>query len=429
MRALLIVFVFSFVLPVTAAAVTGDFDGDGAVELPDLITFSGDWLSESPADPNTDLDGSGVVDMNDFAELSRAWWVGHTNQTPTAAAIIAGCYPGQSTPITLAGSDTEAGTLTYSLTGRTSQGVMIRRSPGVYTYYAHQTASGNDIFQYTVSDGALTSAAADVNVVIYTAPLETIAFAGRSSVVIPDDETVDIDDLFTLCFWFRTRWPEGALFAKRGAAGGPGVVIEIEAGRPVTHLYGQDGAACVLRGDDRVDDGLWWYFGLTYDADGSISLMTAEITAVMYLACGEVSDGRNIEMMATGTSAGMDMTNTADAVFGRYGNRMFYGQIDTMSNYAAAQGSLGLAIVWIEGRDGVATVLSSAYYRRFLYNEGTGLTVLDTTGTVAGSLTNHSRTIWADEFTPVDERYRQRGRVRGIDGAMMLPDYRRKDEL
>lgn len=426
-------FVFAAVLFIcwpVAAAVDGDFDGDGAVEWPDLLRFSADWLASGPAiaDPNTDLDNSGVVNMNDFAALSRQWWVGHDNAAPTATAVQATCYPGGSVGLTLAGRDPEQRPLTYHV-DPPAQGVLVRHSATDYTYYAHQTAAGSDVFEYTVSDGALTSAPADVNVIVTAPVLDTIAFAGRAGVVIPDDTSISIDDSMTVAFWFRTRWPEGVLFAKRD--GGGGLVIGIEGGCVAASLYGQDNTRYSLRGRTAINNGHWTFLACTYNAAGSVLYNgDPNVTAYLYVANTMGTDDTlddlqdDFEDLVTAIVPAIDLSNSAPVVFGRYGGRMFYGAIDNFANYATALSDFSAALVRIEKRRGASHALSPSYYRRFLYDEGAGLTVWDVSGTVEGAVGNHGRAIWADESHTLDDRWRQRSRLRGVDGARMLPNYR-----
>jgi len=408
----------------TAAAMgaAGDFDGDGAVGLSDLGVFAEDWLVSDPniADPNTDADANGVVDMNDFAAFSRAWKIGHVNQPPTAAAVESWCYPGQSSVIALGGRDPENRPLTYRLVDAPTQGVMVRQSAGVYTYYAHQTASGTDQFSYCANDGEYDSAPADVNVAIYTPTVDNIVFAHRSSVVIPDGESVNIDGSFTTCFYFRTHWPEGALFAKRAETGGPGLVIGIENACLVSRLYDADGTCYTLRTWNTVNDGRWRMVAVSYDSAGNLDFNGDP--AVTYVLSHFLGISTEDEVVAIVPE--IDPSNPEDVVFGRYGDRMFYGAIDSFSNYATALDTFFHSVVAIETRSSTSHSLSPAYFRRFLLDEGTGQTVLDVSETVEGSLSNHGRTVWADEFFPLDDRWRHRSRLRGVDGARMLPNYR-----
>jgi Ca2+-binding EF-hand superfamily protein len=51
-----------------ARMLSGDFDGSGAVDFTDFLTFAGVFgqTVESGVDPIIDIDGSGVVDFADF---------------------------------------------------------------------------------------------------------------------------------------------------------------------------------------------------------------------------------------------------------------------------------------------------------------------------------------------------------------------------
>jgi hypothetical protein len=51
--------------------VTGDIDGDGVVDVEDLLLLLGDW-GDCPG-CLADLDGNGVVDVSDLLILLGSW--------------------------------------------------------------------------------------------------------------------------------------------------------------------------------------------------------------------------------------------------------------------------------------------------------------------------------------------------------------------
>ncbi|OHB59712.1 MAG: hypothetical protein A2Y12_14745 [Planctomycetes bacterium GWF2_42_9] len=59
---------------VNARCLTGDFNGDGQVNLTDLSTFAQQWLTAPDAGVlSADFDASGIVEINDFARLASNW--------------------------------------------------------------------------------------------------------------------------------------------------------------------------------------------------------------------------------------------------------------------------------------------------------------------------------------------------------------------
>ncbi len=59
---------FEATLQVSLAA---DYDGDGSVEVTDLLAFLADWFV---LDPGADFDGSGVVDVVDLLAFLSFWY-------------------------------------------------------------------------------------------------------------------------------------------------------------------------------------------------------------------------------------------------------------------------------------------------------------------------------------------------------------------
>jgi Concanavalin A-like lectin/glucanases superfamily/Domain of unknown function (DUF5060)/Dockerin type I domain len=56
----------------SAGRLSGDINGDGPVDDPDLKAFSEQWLSE-PGNPSADLDGDGNVNIIDYAIIASSW--------------------------------------------------------------------------------------------------------------------------------------------------------------------------------------------------------------------------------------------------------------------------------------------------------------------------------------------------------------------
>lgn len=402
---------FILIAASSAMAIPGDFDGDGAVEVPDLAIFAADWLVSDPdiADPNTDMDASGTVNLADWALFTKTWLDGHINRAPVAADITTWCYAGESVDLTLDISDEQAGQLTYAWPTSPSKGV-VTGTGATRTYHAWPDAtSGNDVFSYQVNDGEFDSNVADVNVAVYRRDVDSVAFRNRQSGITIPSASVNVDDSFAVCFWIRTRWREGGLFQKRDADGGPGIVITLEDGVPVVRLYGAVGAAYTVSGWQPINDGQWHFVGFTYDAAATV--------AVMMYGDNEVS----------ATIAADNFSNAADVQLGRTDDLLFYGQISTFSNYATAViESFGIVLVKIEGREANAHAFSPAYHRRFLIDEGTGTTVNDVSDSYTGVVTNNNSSEWVPENTPLEGFPDWRSRVKAVDGRWMMSDFRRR---
>ncbi|RKY03544.1 MAG: hypothetical protein DRP56_11060 [Planctomycetota bacterium] len=412
-----------------AWGIVGDFTGDDEVDIDDLQTFTADWLAADPniTDPNTDLNDSDAVNLVDFAIFAAHWGEGDTSDAPTAADVNAWCYAGESAAITLPAGDPDGDDLTLILTTPPSKGVLSGTPPNcIYSAWSDATA-GVDVFSYKVNDGGLDSNVADVNVIVYRRPLDTIAFDARSSVVIPDSNTVNIDDSFTIVFWFKTKWPNGALMTKRAVSGGAGIDVTIEDGLPTVRLYDVNNVVYATQSIDRYDTGSWTVLEFSYNTAGGVQYNgDPSYRSALYLESLNADGfrgGLTTEVYEVLTA--LNCSNTADVIFGKLGIWMYYGSIDSFSNYDTAQNSFSMACIAIEGRSGEATPFSPAFYRRFLINEGTGTTTADTTDTYEGTLSNHGRTIWADEYYKINDQFKNRSRLRGIDGAMMLPNQRR----
>ncbi|MCE5184564.1 MAG: Ig-like domain-containing protein [Planctomycetaceae bacterium] len=417
----------SILLPAAAWAAAGDFNGDGEVYVADVLLLAADWLAEDEAIATAacDMDDSNSVNLADFALFATAWRQGYVNQAPTAQAVNADVTAGEYVALTLVGADEDSPTLQYRWVTHPSKGRLDPTADGATWWYtARWDTSGQDVFSYRVFDGFKYSEPAEVNVVITEATLDNLSFVRPASVVIDDGDTVNVDDSFTVCFWFKTFWPYGALFSKR-AAGGDGIEISIEGGRAVARLY-DEGTHYTLRTDTRVNDGVWRFCALSYKTGGGLESgadLAKGLSGLLMVAREEQFESET----AFAVVPACDFSNDANVVFGCIGDMLYYGSIDSFSNYATGQGEFALATILIEGRTVMPHGLSPTFARRFLLNEGMGTTIRDTTETREGTLQDGGRVLWTPPNYPPDRSFDRRSRTRTIEGIEMLPDFRRRN--
>jgi hypothetical protein len=88
-----------------------------------------------------------------------------TNRAPVAAASAVSVESGDPIAVTLTGSDADGDALTYAIVSSPQHGTLTGSAPNL-TYTSVAGYSGSDSFQFTVRDGALTSAAATVAVTV-----------------------------------------------------------------------------------------------------------------------------------------------------------------------------------------------------------------------------------------------------------------------
>lgn len=395
-----------------------DFDDDGAVGANDLTVFAAGWLSAGPDIPG-DLNDDGTVNLVDFALFAADWGLGASNTPPVASDQAATVMVGYAINITLAATDSDF--LTYKITQAPTLGSLTRITGGVYRYRPYSDSEGTDIIKWQCSDGREVSNEATVTVTVLPVVLDNLRYDGPALIEIEDGANINLDDDCMLTCWFRTLWPEGVLLSKRAEGGGPGVVVEIRDGCVVTTLAGQDGIEHVVACDWlRIDDGQWWFYGLDLTADPNAA---GNVNVVVSGTVGENhhTDEREVRI------DGLDLSNSAPLRVGRYRDRAYYGAIDYLTNTASTGGWLRSSGVLLEKRIGSAHAFSPAYYRKFPINEGAGAVITDEVGGIEGTLSNHGRINWSTPDAALDSRGRQRSRLRGVDGNMMLPDFRKKN--
>lgn len=87
------------------------------------------------------------------------------NDAPSAQAVAVTTVEGQGVAFNLVGTDPDGDTLSYTVTTQPSNGTVIQTGASA-SYLPNANYFGTDTFEYTVSDGTLTSAAATVTVTI-----------------------------------------------------------------------------------------------------------------------------------------------------------------------------------------------------------------------------------------------------------------------
>ena len=123
-----------FVLAGSAAAVTGDLNGDAYVDIADLEIFANNWLGSGPGDFNSD----GDVDFSDFALLAGNWLSG--------GRPSAGVQPSELN-ITIAAGESDSRTLVLSNSGEADLDYTVVVKPaGVGEIQMAQSGPSPDVF-------------------------------------------------------------------------------------------------------------------------------------------------------------------------------------------------------------------------------------------------------------------------------------------
>jgi acylphosphatase len=136
------------------------------------------------------------------------------NNPPTATPKSATVAEDGSVSITLSGTDPEGATLTYTVTQPPSNGSLSGTPPSL-TYRPRADFNGNDSIQYTVSDGAATSAAAAISIqvtAVNDAPKATgssVTIFGKTATLIVLNAS-DVDGN-ALTFTFPTLPTKGVI--------------------------------------------------------------------------------------------------------------------------------------------------------------------------------------------------------------------------
>ncbi|MBK7862705.1 MAG: tandem-95 repeat protein [Archangiaceae bacterium] len=111
------------------------------------------------------------------------------NDAPTAIAQNTNTPEDTAKAITLNGTDVEGSALTYQIVAQPPFGTLSGTPPNL-TYTPNLNFNGTDSFQFTVNDGALTSAPAQVNVLVQ--PVNDAPLAQGQAVGTPQDTAVSV---------------------------------------------------------------------------------------------------------------------------------------------------------------------------------------------------------------------------------------------
>ncbi len=405
---------FLFATLTVAESIPGDFDGDGCIWLADLQIFCEDWLSSTPATPAVDMDGSGTVDLADFALFSATWRTGCANKPPVASDITLTCVQDRSVEIYLTGTDDMNRPLTYSITTQPQKGILGKRSNDHYIYYAGAESDGNEVLQYTAHDGQLESEPATITIQI-AAPLRDTLYLKSGAVIIYDD-TIQLDDSWTLCFWVRTLFDTGVIASKMDTAG-VGFTLLLKEGKACLYLNDRNGSVYHLQTATQLNNGQWAMIAITHRAIGEIIANPEneyEETATTGLFVHNwINDSYDFAALPN-----LDIANNADLFYaGGYGNWFWPGQIDGVSFYGSGLSSFEVVLVLIEGRILKSHALSPAFTSRYPVNEGSGSVIYSTDMQHTGIAQPFF------EWAPEDHRIFQAGdlrRKRGVFGNYML---------
>jgi hypothetical protein len=374
------------------------------------------------------FDGTGYSDYNSVTITVTA------NTPPVLAGVSKTCWAGETVDFTLSATDVDPNqTITYQFTSQPQHG-SIYGSGTQWTYLADPDANGIDNFDCRAYDGIEYSTPMTFAVTNSIRPLDCVNINARAAVVIPDGNTVIMDNSWMIAFWVKTKWPFGSIFSKRDP-GGAGVEITVENNVAVARLYDANGTCYELIGDSAISTGEWVYLSLTYESTGNYAMnLDPNYTADFWYQS-------NTEYQSDANSVGYtvasdilsripsdaNFNNTADMVFGGTEAMPFYGAFSSFSYYATAPDSLGYYFVNLEGR-GMHTVTgwSPTFTYRFPVNEGTGTAVKDTTAAITGAIADPNKIEWASEVVPVDDTQSSRKRLRTKGDLEYLINSRKK---
>ncbi|MEY2514377.1 MAG: hypothetical protein QOJ89_1735, partial [bacterium] len=116
-----------------------------------------------PFDFTADLGATQRLYVNGFEPSAPGG--GASNRAPSATSQSVTATEGVAKPITLAGSDPDGDALTFAIAGAPAHGTLSGTAPNL-TYTPAAGYAGADSFTFTVSDGALISAAATVSITV-----------------------------------------------------------------------------------------------------------------------------------------------------------------------------------------------------------------------------------------------------------------------
>ena len=172
---------------------TSDPDGDAVTltptTIPSWLTLStGRVLSGTPTNDNVGANNV-VLTATDATSASTTQTftitVTNVNDAPIATAQSVTTDEDVATPITLRGTDVDAGAnLIYTTTSVPTKGVLSGVEPNL-TYTPTPNLNGDDSFTFIVSDGTISSSAATVSITI--TPVNDVPVATAKSVTLNED--------------------------------------------------------------------------------------------------------------------------------------------------------------------------------------------------------------------------------------------------
>lgn len=110
--------------------------------------------------------------------------VTHINNAPAATAQSVSVAYNTATAVTLAGTDADNDSLTYTVVATPGNGVLSGTAPNLI-YTPNNNYSGSDSFTFTINDGTVNSAAAAVSITV-NLPASNIYFCPDSNLPTPD---------------------------------------------------------------------------------------------------------------------------------------------------------------------------------------------------------------------------------------------------
>ncbi len=258
--------------------------GSGTVTYVPEQDFSGDDSFDFSVNDGTD---------DDKATVSIA--VASANDLPVAEPQSVSVDEGEEVEITLAGSDPEGDDLTFSITQEPEHGALSGAAPDL-TYAPEQGYSGDDSFEFVVSDGEGSSEPAAVGITIV--PVNSPPSAGDVQAETEEDESVTLylsandSDSEQVSFAIESAPSHGSLGQIRQTDPMSATVTY----RPQDNYYGTDSFTYV------ADDG---------EAQSDIAVAEIEIEAVNDAPEVEgqsvtAEAGEPVEIMLTGTDVDGD---------------------------------------------------------------------------------------------------------------------------
>jgi VCBS repeat-containing protein len=169
-----------------------DVDGDSLtagleIDVNDgILTLNSDGSFVYTPDANWSGTESFTYKANDgvFNSSAHTVTIHVTPANDAPSAIAQSVSTTQDTPVSgvLSGTDPEGDTLSFATSSNPQHGTLtINTSTGAFTYTPDAGYTGSDLFSFTTTDGALTSAAADVTITVNAAPVTPPSNGGGNS--------------------------------------------------------------------------------------------------------------------------------------------------------------------------------------------------------------------------------------------------------